>query len=372
MKNYTAYLRQLKYGAMFMLCSCAHLQHTQPSSEIKPFYRVSNSPGSAYGYYLLGTYYAGQKRNEQAAEAYRQAIEIDPDLADAHNALGMLHAGEGRYVEAIASLVNAARVAPKVAKFHNNLGYVYHLKADYSGAVTEFRRALALDAHYSLASNNLLASCERMGVVSQRHRVVLANGESRLIELAPCPATSLANHPADGAGETLLDTARAYLRRGAEMITGLATSEPPPVLAGIAVAIPSENARSYRLEISNGNGVPGLAQSLRDTLRPDGAPTPRLTNMKTFTQRDTAIQYRPGFREAARLLSLRIPTRPRLFRDDDLATAVDVRLVLGKDMTERVEMAIREFAGSERSAHAVSVGKEPTAGDSNAPKLARE
>lgn len=370
--NKTAYMRLLKYGATLMLGSCAQLPHTQTSAEIKPFYRVSNSPGSAYGYYLLGTYYAGQKRGEQAAEAFRQAIQIDPDLAEAHNALAMLHAGEGRYDEAVGNLVIAARVSPKVAKFHNNLGYVYHLKADYAGAVSEFRSALALDARYALASNNLQASCERLGVVAQRHLVVLAQGESRLLEAAPCAATSLAHHSGPDIGEKLLDTTLTYLRRGAAMLTSFTTSQADAVVADTAVSGPSESTRAFRLEIANGNGTPGLAYRVRDALRQGGSPPPRITNMKSFTQRDTAIQYRLGFHEAARLLSLKIPTHPRLFRDADISPAVDVRLMLGKDITARTAMAIKEYSVSERFAGAAPEGKQAMSGASNARTIAKE
>lgn len=374
--NNASYSRLLKYGATFMLGACAQMPHTQPPTPIQPLFRVSNSVGSAYGSYILGTYYAGQNRFDKAIEAFGLAIQLEPDMAEARNARAMLHAGQGRYDEAVSDLLIAVRASPKAAKLHNNLGYVYYLMADYAGAVNEFRSALELDAHHSLASNNLRASCEKMGVVPQRHLVVLAQGESRLIEAAPPCAGAPANHLAGDAAEKLLDTALTYLRRGAAMVTNLPesfnTAHPDPVGPKAAVTGPSESTRAFRLEIANGNGVPGLARRVRDALHQGGSPAPRLTNLKSFTQRDTAIQYRLGFHEAARLLSMKIPSHPRLVYTADIGAAVDVRLVLGRDMTSRAGQAIKDQVVSEPYAGAAPADREKKWGESDARTMALE
>jgi hypothetical protein len=375
--NNTSYSHLLKYGATFMLGACAQMPHTQPPTAIQPLFRVSNSVGSAYGSYILGTYYAGQNRLDKAIEAYGRAIELEPDMAEARNARAMLHADQGRYDAAISDLVIAVRASPNAAKLHNNLGYAHYLKADYAGAVNEFRSALALDAHNTLASNNLQASCEKMGVVAQRHLVILAQGESRLIEATPpCAGAAPANHLAADAADQLLDTALSYLRRGAAMVTSLPerfnTAQADAVAPQAVVDVPSESTRAVRLEIANGNGVPGLARRVRDALHQGGSPAPRLTNLKSFTQRVTAIQYRRGFHDAARLLSLKIPSHPGVFHDAVMGEEVDVRLVLGKDLTARAERAIKEYAVSERYAGGAAINAEAISGESNARTVARE
>lgn len=361
--NKSFYRRVLKLSAALMLGSCAQLPHTQPGRPIEPLFRVSNSSGSAYGYFLLGTYYSGQSRSEKAAEAYRQAIQLDPDMVEARNALAMLHAEEGQYDEAVRDLVTAIRLSPKAAKLHNNLGYVYHLKADYAAAVNEFRSALALDAHHALAANNLQTSCERLDVVTQRRLVLLAQRESRRFETFPCAAPPLANELGFGTVERLLDTALTFLRRGPDMATSFTNGRAD---RDAAVAGRSESAHGFRLEIVNGNGVPGLARRVRETLREEDAAAARLSNMKSFTQRETAIQYRPGFHEEARLLSLKFPTHPRLFHHTDLGPAVDVRLILGKDITAAVEAAITKYSVSERLADGTHYVSEAISGESNA------
>lgn len=360
--NKTSYWRVLKYGAVFMLGSCASMPHTQPATSIEPFFRVSNSIGSAYGSYILGTYYAGQNRSDKAAEAYSQAIELEPDLAEARNARAMLRAEQGRYDEAVSDLVIAVRTSPKSAKLHNNLGYVYYLQANYAGAVEQFRSALALDAHHALASNNLQASCEKLGAGAPQRLVMLAQGDLRVLEAAPCVAANQADELAAIETDTLLETALTYLRRGAAIVSSLPrhfdADRGDAAAPQVAVIERAEGPRPVRLEIANGNGVLGLARKMRDALHQAGSPAPRLMNLKSFTQRTTAIQYRRGFDEAARLLSLRIPSHPDRFHDESIGSAVDVRLVLGKDLTAQAERAIRKSAVSARNAGAAKAANQ--------------
>ena len=88
--NKSTYWRVLKYSVALTLGGCAILPNRQPVATVEPMFRVSNSPGSAYGYFLLGAYYSGQRRNEKAAEAYRQALQLDPEMVEAHNALAIV------------------------------------------------------------------------------------------------------------------------------------------------------------------------------------------------------------------------------------------------------------------------------------------
>ena len=92
------------------------------------------------------------------------------------------------------------------------------------------------------------------------------------------------------------------------------------------------------LEVSNGNGVTGMARKVDGLLQAVGLPRSRLTNQKPFTQRSTEIQYRDGHEVAAASLSARLPNRPAIVRDDRLRADIDVRLVLGKDLPVNVAL----------------------------------
>ena len=95
---------------------------------------------------------------------------------------------------------------------------------------------------------------------------------------------------------------------------------------------------THGLEVSNGNGVAGMARRIDGLLQGVGLPKSRLTNQKPFTQRFTEIHYRGGYEAAAGALSARFPSRPALVRDNRLRADIDVRLVLGKDLPTAVAL----------------------------------
>jgi Tfp pilus assembly protein PilF len=75
--------------------------------------------------YRLGRYYQGQTRYVEAALAYREALRLNPQLADAYNGLGVTYAEQGRYGEAVEALRTAVeRRSP------SNLGACTQLGSD--------------------------------------------------------------------------------------------------------------------------------------------------------------------------------------------------------------------------------------------------
>ncbi len=93
---------------------------------------------------------------EQAAEAYRHAIERDPGRLDAHVNLGTLRYEQGNLEEAAQCFRRAAELDPNNALAHFNLGTVLHDAGDTAGARVHLCEAIRLkpdlaDAHYNLA-----------------------------------------------------------------------------------------------------------------------------------------------------------------------------------------------------------------------------
>ncbi len=77
-----------------------------------------------YWFYLGGAY-GKSDRYEEAIEAYKQAISIDPDYANAYYNLGVAYGNLGKYKEAIASSRQAIRIDPDYANAYYNLGVAY-------------------------------------------------------------------------------------------------------------------------------------------------------------------------------------------------------------------------------------------------------
>ena len=117
------------------------------------------------------------------------------------------------------------------------------------------------------------------------------------------------------------------------------------VIARRATAPETGATDRLRLEISNGNGVTGMARKIGGMLMAVGLPKSLLTNEKPFGQRLTSIQYRDGREGAAASLSARLPNRPATARNDRLRADIDVRLVLGLDFPS--EFALVEPASDD-------------------------
>jgi Flp pilus assembly protein TadD len=111
---------------------------------------------------------------------------------------------------------------------------------------------------------------------------------------------------------------------------------PQPVPVAVAAAVPATAAP--RLEISNGNGVTGLAKRYRSVLGKLGILASRITNARPFHQQASVIQYRPGFAAQAANLQSTLPGRTALQQSATL-THADVRLLLGKDAPSQLAQA---------------------------------
>jgi len=111
-----------------------------------------------------------------------------------------------------------------------------------------------------------------------------------------------------------------------------------PAAPIIATAAQADKVRVARLEVSNGNGVSGMARRFRGVLGQMGFPVERLSNAKPFRQVATTIQYSPGFEKQA--MSLQKALQGKVLLSSQQLASSDVRLVLGKDAKLSLSAAI--------------------------------
>jgi Tfp pilus assembly protein PilF len=90
-----------------------------------------------------------------------------------------------------------------------------------------------------------------------------------------------------------------------------------------------------RLEVSNANGVTGLAKRVSAKLREFEHYVARLTNQRP-PQSDTSVEYRDGYIEEAASIAADLQKRVALVPSDNLRRDIHVRLVLGRDMRSNV------------------------------------
>jgi len=289
------------------------------SLAVRPVERVSHGATSP-ALYELGRYHQAQGKYAEAAAAYREALANNPQHVQAHNALGIVFSLLGRHEEAVQELKAAIALEPKAAYLHNNLGYAYLLQGRSDEAATALAQAKLFDpSSQRVAANLKLANKQD----SAKPESAAERGFEGTGLAAP---RAMAHAQAEG----------AHIVRVAPGIYELKTAAASPP--------PQDVIKPFHFEVANGNGVQGMARRVAGHLSARGLAKARVSNQKPFNQQTTVVQYRPGYRAEASLLSSRLPQKPELVMADNLASDVQVRLVLGRDLYPHVA----SFQGQER------------------------
>ena len=100
---------------------------------------------------------------EEASRAYHQALELDPNLADAHVNLGRLYSQANDPTRAEAHYRAAVQHAPDDAIGHFNLGVLLDDLKRYDEAITAYQRALECDPDFADPHYNLGILFETLG-----------------------------------------------------------------------------------------------------------------------------------------------------------------------------------------------------------------
>ena len=294
-------------------------------------------------------YAAGRQHFERgdlpaAQAAYEQALRHAPRHVNARNGLAVLHAQRGEHDAAIAHWLALTQEAgmpqPRQAYLFSNLGHAYYLSGRDAQALTALEQACLLDPLHALAWRHLAQVLERQGqheraAVMRRQAASLQEHDVRrdmaLLraeappKLVPEPVPDA---PAMARVEITQSDGMARLRRVPSAVV-----RSVPAAASVSVApAPAAGAPHPRLEIVNGNGVPGLAAALARSLA--GAPVQvvRLANETSFQVARTRVEYRPAQEQAARQLARQLGAQVQTQAAD--CPASELRLVLGRDLSD--------------------------------------
>ncbi|MGK5005587.1 tetratricopeptide repeat protein [Janthinobacterium sp. LB2P70] len=298
-------------------------------------------------------YAAGRQHVERgdlpaAQAAYEQALRNAPRHMNARNGLAVLHAQRGEHDAAIAHWLALTQEAgtpqPRQAYLFSNLGHAYYLSGRDAQALTALEQACLLDPLNALAWRHLAQVLERLGqheraAVMRRQAASLQEHDVRrdmaLLRAEAPPKLMpepVPDAPAMARVEITQSDGMARLRRVPSAVV-----RSVPAAASVSVApAPAAGAPHPRLEIVNGNGVPGLAAALARSLA--GAPVQvvRLANETSFQVARTRVEYRPAQEQAARQLArqLGIQVRTQVQIQAADCPASELRLVLGRDLSD--------------------------------------
>jgi tetratricopeptide (TPR) repeat protein len=126
---------------------------------------ISRPLSTAEQYFLMGSLLddGSVERQEEAAQAYRRALESDPDLVAAIINLANIRYAKDELAEAQALYERAILLDPSYFEAHFNLGNIHHDHGRYHEAEMCYRDALALNAEYPDAHFYLAVTLEKMG-----------------------------------------------------------------------------------------------------------------------------------------------------------------------------------------------------------------
>lgn len=328
-------------GAAFFGAGCASLGDSAADDpwRVEPAYTVKHAGATAESLYRLGRYYQGRVRYDRAIAAYQEALARNPAAVDARNGLGVIFATQGRYDDAVRELEAAVKLAPHLAYLHNNLGYVHLLRGAGEEAVRSLKEAQRLDPANERAAHNLQLGLARLGsaaVTQQRSQPPEAANTVAREAVSTPPRTAGADATKADQGAILVRVdANVYELKAAP---GQQASATAGTAAGAVPASAATAVRPFKLEVSNGNGVNGMARRVAGQLKERGVPTGRLTNYPSFDHAYTEIHYRAGYHAEAAGLNAALAKPVPLVATQELRGDIHVRLVLGRDV--RAEAAL--------------------------------
>lgn len=290
--------------------------------------------------YLIGRSYHMALRPQQAIAYYRSALRDAPQHLQARNGLAVLYAEQGDLKQAIAlwQALTASAAGRDQSFLFSNLGYAHLLQGEPARALAVLEQACVLDPLSERAWQHLgdaLAMTGQQGRAAAMHKQAASLRAhdlrtdyalaARQTGAAPAEPQWAQTEVTQGAGGMLV------LRR----IEAGQTSRAASPLA-MPAAAPQDSTLPL-LEISNGNGVTGMARKLARQLGQGTVHVVRLSNQKGYAVTRTRIEYQSTFRDAAERLAEQVGAAQVVPASQP--GRANLRLVLGHDLVRPPTLA---------------------------------
>jgi hypothetical protein len=334
-------------------------------------------PAFARAYNGIGVSLDHYQKYALAQKTYIKALEIDPEMDYAWNNLGYSVLLEGKPAAAAAYFEKALALRQDNPRYMNNLALARRqmtergisqadqladLPQPRSDAPTKVRKKIAPPIHDRpsalVAEGNLAGTPGSMPA----HAVMVAPGKGRVLasdhilpdavqqtqsrRVVVQPFRAMADDvtftitpviPIQYAPRQSMHPAATIILEPPAVMPRKAT---PPKSHAVTMLVNPENfdhaihhSDGPYIEIANGNGVTGMAATVKRFLIDKGFPVLRATNATHFGFRSTIVLYRPGSLQQAWHIAKEIPGEQNFEEVNDLGAAtIAVKLILGKDL----------------------------------------
>lgn len=133
---------------------------------------VAFDRNNARAQYAYGLALAQQRRSDDAALAFKQAVGVDPEFSDAWVNLGVVQKEMGDLDAADHSYAQALALKPDDAVAHNNYGNLLLARGELDRAAEVYSHALVLDPSYVDAKVNRALAYREMGEADKALRAL--------------------------------------------------------------------------------------------------------------------------------------------------------------------------------------------------------
>jgi tetratricopeptide (TPR) repeat protein len=123
----------------------AHLGRRAPKDAYEAFKKVTAMKAHGKAYYYLGACSFMMDDNNEALEAFRTSIEMDPGNSEAHYKLGLVYDNMSDYDNAIGAYDKALSINPNLIKAYHSIGLSYEAKGMREEAVKFFKKSIKME-----------------------------------------------------------------------------------------------------------------------------------------------------------------------------------------------------------------------------------
>ena len=356
-------------------------QQTRPRSNLVDAYK------------RLGGLYQKQGKHRKAIAEFQKAIKAKPDDVSAYNSLAISYDALKEYRLSEMAYKDAIALAPEQSYLYNNYGCSSMLRGDRAAAVALFEKAASLDSKRIRIKNNLSMASYGVNKNTDKKEETVAPVPDRTDKSKnPAPTAEITSDDKGNWFTHLIGSALTFLgftdedksvnediasvgdtvephekvvresnvgtviqvkdlsviesqkqdlplisQKSITKATEPLKDKPVSVETKVAVITRDEQVvkkhRKAALQVSNGNGVRGIAARSAAYFREQGQYIHSISDANNFDFKKSIIVYRKGYLQEAYKIALMVPGYQDMKQVGVLDhPGVAVKLILGKDM----------------------------------------